>query len=933
MPSAKKSNPESIIESWLERDLTAAAAAGELPPAFEADDTLRRIGDVIAAGRHPILGGESGVGKSAVIYELLRRVHAGTGPSQLRGRRVVQLSLRTRMSGLTKPEQMRPEMQKLVEALLAMQGKVVPFFRDLHLAYEFDLEPQLEALGMRMQGPILGEGEGGILNSMIEHTPALDQYYVALPLLEPTLPVMERLLAQWAEEQARRGKRYLESALGEALQLSHRFLARARLPRKTIDFLGQVGSLVEGDRAVSEVDVIDRFYQSYRVPRFLIDPTIGFDVDATERMFRSKVLGQAEAVRTVVRMVSLIKAGLSDTRRPFGAFLFVGPTGVGKTHIAQLLADFLFGSRDRMVRLNMADFQSPNDANTLFGTPDGYNPRQRRGMLTLRLMGHPFAVLLLDEFEKAHDKVHDRFLQLMDEGSFINGAGETVPCRSMIIIATSNAGAEVYRGQSIGFTPPKDVAAMDRELDRILHRTFRIEFLNRFDQVVHFHPLTREDIRSIALREVEHLRDRAGLKARGLVLEVDDAILDWLAAHGYDPHFGARFLRRTIERNVTTALAELLVRENLEAGTRIALGVRGNLVVASVVERPSKEPAKVRVTVAASEPARTLDKKSLRAEADDLLARAEPHLARLATRRTQASELLQEMSAQGFWDDKPAAQSTLERFRVVDVAVQVESRLAAPLTQLDDMRQKSPPTEHLARAIERAARALQQWEERSAEEGASAVWLLIRNADPLSNAQEWLEELTSMHLSWCARLHLAAEVVAFGVTEETLSRVVIEAEGPGAAVYLGMEHGVHRLHRAERSDLRARVDVIAKGPRRDGVARVNAVRRRMGMLGLEVASTVRVERPELGLFVELQGTHADTLAHLASDLDASADALLAGAPIARVYAHSGSGARDPRTSAVIPRFKDVIKGKLEPLMEGWRRVAYGKGLPAAEASG
>ena len=936
--AGKQSDPESVVRSWTERDLSAAAAADLLPPAFEAEDTLRRIGDVISAGRHPILGGESGVGKSATINELVRRVHEGKGPPQLRGKRIVQFSLRTRMSGLTKPEQMRPEMQKLVDALLKLDGAVVPFFRDLHLAYEFDLEPQLEALGMRSKGPILGEGEGATLNSMLEHTPALEQYYVALPLHEPDLATMERILAAWSEEQARKGKRFDSSALKESLQLAHRFLARARLPRKVLDFLGQVGSLVEGDRAVTDADVIDRFFQSYRVPRFLIDPSVGFDIDATERMFRSKVLGQNEAVRTVVRMISLIKAGLSDTRRPFGAFLFVGPTGVGKTHIAQLLAEFLFGDKGRMVRINMADYQNPGDAYTLFGNPDGYNARQRRGVLTLRLMGHPFAVLLLDEFEKAHEKVHDRFLQLMDEGAFINGTGETVPARSMIIIATSNAGAEIYRGQAIGFAPKADLAAMDRELDRILHRTFRIEFLNRFDQVVHFHPLTREDIRIIALREVEHLRDRAGLKARGLTLEVDDAILDWLTAHGYDPHFGARFLRRTIERTVTTAVAEVIVRESLEPGTRIALGIRGQNVIARVVERPLKDkdgkPPPVRLPLGTAEQVRTLDRKSMRAEADALLSRAAPYLERLRARRDEASVLLSEMNAEGFWDDKPSAQQVLERFRVVDVAVQVESRLATPLAQLDDMRDGRSSSEAFARTLERAARSLQQWEERTAEEGPSACFVVLRNGDPLESAKDWLVEMVEMERAWCARLHLAAEVVAYGLSEDSLSRVVLEVEGPGAATYLGMEQGVHRLHRTERGDLRVRVDVVAANASSSEAmaGRVTPVRPRRGLLGVEVTCVGRVEHEEHGLVLDFQGGHVDTLSRILASLDDSRDALVAPAPIARIYAHGGSGARDPRTSAIVPRYKDVMKGKLDPLLEGWRRSGYGRTAGETEAS-
>jgi ATP-dependent Clp protease ATP-binding subunit ClpA len=530
--------------------------------------------DVLAAGRRPVLSGESGVGKSAIVHELVRQTEAGKGPPLFAGRCVIQISLRGRAASLTKPEeQIRPAMQQLVDALVASSATVVPFFRDRHVAYELDLEPQLEVLAIRMRAPILGEADALFFDKMLEATPGLDRHYVSLAVPEPGLEKMEAILARWAAEQAAQGRVFLPAALHEATQLTHRFLARSRMPRKVIDFLSTVGR-VSGKGPVGAIDVLERFHQAFKVPRFLVDPAVPFDIDATERSFRSRVLGQGEAVRTVVRMISLIKSGLSDTRRPFGAFLFVGPTGVGKTHVGQLLAEYLFGSRDRMIRLNMTDYANPGDAYALFGNPDGYNARQRRGLLTQRLAGHPFGVLLLDEFEKAHEKVHDRFLQLFDEGAFINGEGETISCLSLIVIATSNAGAEVYRARPLGFAGTPDVDAMDRDLDRTLFRHFRFELLNRFDEVVRFRPLSRGDIRTIALREIEALRERSGLKARGLGIEVDEEILDWLTAHGYDPHFGARFLRRTIERNLTMALAEAIVREPTAANASIVLRVR-----------------------------------------------------------------------------------------------------------------------------------------------------------------------------------------------------------------------------------------------------------------------------------------------------------------------------------------------------------------------
>jgi MoxR-like ATPase len=923
-----------VLREWTERDLSAAARAGELLPAFEVDEALRRVADVLAAGRHPVLCGESGVGKSAIVHELVRRVESGSGPPSLAGKRVVQISLRSRAASLTKPEEMRPAMQGLVDALVETGGSVVPFFRDLHVAYELDLEPQLLLLGIRLRGgTILGEAHALTFDKMLEATAALEQHYVALAVPEPDLQKTEAIVGRWADEQRAHGRTFTPAALREATHLAHRFLARSRMPRKVIDFLATVGSVVEPGRAILDSDVLERFYEAYKVPRFLIDPNVPFDVEATERTFRARVLGQAEAVRTVVRMISLIKSGLSDTRRPFGAFLFVGPTGVGKTHVAQLLAEYLFGSRDRMIRLNMADFASPGDALVLFGNPDGYGPRQLKGLLTQRVAGHPFGVLLLDEFEKAHEKVHDRFLQLFDEGAFINGEGETISCRSMIVIATSNAGAEVYRGRALGFAGPLDVEAMDRELDRMLYRHFRFELLNRFDEIVRFRQLSREDIRTIALREIEALRERSGLKARGLSLELDEAILDWLTAHGYDPHFGARLLRRTIERNLTTALAEAIVREPIEPGARLSLRVRGGRIVAGVAERPEQGPLAVRVPEGTREKVVSLDRRALIDEARALLEAARAHLAALDQRREEASALLATMSDERFWDEPADAQRVLDRYRKLDVAIQAETRLAEPIRRLAEMLDEQgtnqsthntpPKTEWIARALERASGALADWEERVAEEGGSGAWLLLRNVDPLEPASGWLEELAAMHLAWCRRLGLAAEVVAVGFLEEALTRVALEVEGPGASAYMAMERGIHRLHR-DRGDLRVRVDVVARGAQGDastsGPLRAVPVRRRPGALGIDVTYGGRVERPDTGLAVELGGASREALDRLLADVDRAAAELVAPLETARMYGQGGTGARDPRSGAVVPRFKDAMRGSLDALLEGWRRT-------------
>ncbi|MGH9391864.1 MAG: AAA family ATPase, partial [Vicinamibacteria bacterium] len=503
-------------------------------------------------------------------------------------------------------------------------------------------------------------------------TGELEQNLILIPVFEPSLASAAAMLRQWNRLN---GGLFNEAALDQALMLTHRFLARNRLPRKAFDFLMPVLRLHEKRGTVVEADVIERFSVSHRVPRQLVDPEIPLDLSGLEAEFRDKVLGQDEAINTIVKTIGLIKSGLSDPRRPFGVFLFVGPTGVGKTHVAQLLAEYLFGSRERVVRFNMADYQNELAALTLFGNSEAFGA-QRRGILTMRLMGHPFGVLLLDEFEKAHRTIHDRFLQLVDEGGFINGNGETIQCRSLILIATSNAGAELYRGERFGFADGGARRDWNREVGRALEQHFRFEFLNRFDRVVHFRPLRREHIRVIAERELELLQQRPGVQQRKLELAFDESILDWLTVRGYDPDYGARFLRRLIEREVTSTLAEAMLRDSARVGARVEIGVRDNRVIARIVAPEAASEAYPEVPEEAGK--RPLGRRVVVEEAERLLKASEPLMAALADKREERSRLLARMNEPAFWDRRAENEDLLERFRDLDVGVRAESRLARP---------------------------------------------------------------------------------------------------------------------------------------------------------------------------------------------------------------------------------------------------------------
>jgi len=927
---ADKDKSKKILNKWIERDLTAEARVGKLEPAFEVEEIVDQLTGALSAGLCPILIGDAGVGKTAVVYELVRRSVDDDAPSPLRGKRVLQFSLQLKASTLGNPHSMmRPQMSALLDALSQLDDDLVLFFRDCHLAYNFDLEPHFQVLADRFPGRILAEGSRDQVNIMFEVTPDLDKKFLTIHLEEPTFEKASKILEAWNQrEQERTGITFTAPALEQAMILTHRFLSRSVMPRQAIDLLRQLGALTAEDGRVTDDHVVTRFCRIHRAPRFLIDSSEPLDLDAMFRNFQHQVLGQFEAVKAIVARIGLIKAGLADPRRPFGVFLFAGPTGVGKTHLAQVLAENLFGNRDRLIRLNMADFPDAHAPQTLFGNPQGDVPMERRGLLTTRVEGHPLGILLLDEFEKAHREVLDRFMQLIDEGRFINGAGEAISCRSMIIIATTNAGAEIYRGESFGFTTAAQRQDRRHEVTRRLEENFRFEFLNRFDQVVHFQPLSREHIRTIALRELERLQERSGLRQRRFTIETDESVVDWLVAHGYDPDYGARFLRRTMERDVTTALADLLVRQRLDDGSRISMAVRKNKIAARVVpEIPSAEPQKREVLVlplGTGEEVRRLDRISLLDEAAKVSSRAKKRLHQLAKKKEDRSLLLERMNKPRFWEGTDEKRRVLDRFRELDVAIRVEERLAGPLLQLAELGQSSPEgreeLSQLARLVERGAEALNAWEERVAEEGAGAVWLTISSADPLQSAGSWLRDLAEMELRWCRRLGLDAEVVAFETHEDELIRVVLDVEGPGAAAYLAMEEGIHRRRRREEGNPRVVMESIDQGPPpTEEWPRIAPIRRRKGVFGLDCHLRGSLEIEKRGLVLGFVAGQRAVLSHLLHDLSRAWQAPADEPPaLARVYGERGIGAKDPRTGATAPRLKDVLKGNLDRFLEEWR---------------
>ncbi|HVG58400.1 MAG TPA: AAA family ATPase [Hyalangium sp.] len=916
-------------ERLIDRDLTALARDGKLPPAHGVDSAVAEVlGLLTRGGKHPLLSGEPGVGKSALVQEVARRIAEGRVDAELAQARMVEVSAANILARSTQ-RQAAESFEELLGYLSRHPCPIV-YIRDLPLALGGPLAPvairALRTGGVRF----IFETEPKRVQELLRADEALAERLHLIPLQEPPLERSRWILSRVAEELEREMHLPIDPAACDlALRLSSKFLLAQRMPRKAIELLKETTAEAAGaarDRVGAE-DVLTRFCSTTRLPRFVVDDAMALDLEETERFFGERLLGQTDAVAAVLRSVALLKAGLNDPRRPLGVFLFAGPTGVGKTQLAKLLAEYLFGSADRLVRLNMADFPNDGDESVPFGASWAPAMETKRGELTNLLDGKVFTVLLLDEFEKAARSVHDRFLQLFDEGTFVNGAGETVSCNNTLIVATSNVGAEVYREPAIGFSGNRREEELVSEVDRRIAEAFRPEFLNRFDAICHFRPLTKVEIRKIAQREVGRVLEREGIRARALDVEVTPEVVDLLVERGYSPQFGARYLQREIEKTLTAALAVEIARRPLRPGTPVRVEARpgGKVVaVAEPVAPPREATAQLSLpTPKAAAVKRRLDRKSLLHEMDRLVGRA--RALSVSAERPQLEEkrnqLLAETQAPNLWDDPERAALTLRAFRTVEAQINELERLEQAVTFARRLVREAKNEVQLASAakqVEDVAREVQMAEVLHAS-GATAndneALVDICASESMEAQDVWVQELATMYLGWAEKRGYEAMLVA---EAEDPARVVVRIAGPGAYGFLAGEAGMHRriedekrqrayvrIHRGGSPELLKSLEVEGR-----------PVKKHEGSFLERVRTEVTVKDASTGRVLTLTGSGEldemkDIATRVVSGQGSSTDE-------ARRY-FTGRGARveDPRTGAGTQRVKDVLRGDLDLFIAAW----------------
>ncbi|HVP73798.1 MAG TPA: ATP-dependent Clp protease ATP-binding subunit [Phycisphaerales bacterium] len=627
------------------RDLTELAKAGELDPVIGRLNEIERLVQVLCrrTKNNPVLLGEAGVGKTAIVEGLAQKIIGQDVPDLLHDKRLVVLDLAMMVAG-TKYRGQFEERIKAVMNEVRRAKNVILFIDELHtLVGAGGAEGAIDASNVLK--PALARGEIQCIGATtfdeyrkyIEKDSALERRFQPIPVEPPnaeqTLEILKGLRERYASHHR---VKITDDALRAAVELSGRYIPGRVQPDKSIDVIDESGARVrlksmtkppdlanleekiellsiQKDEAVKNADyeaaaelrdkaeklraekegiqkkwrermnevdgIVDEEVIAEVVSKMTGVPLTRLKKEESERLLKledelhKSVVSQQEAVQAVARAIRKARSGLKDPKRPMGSFIFIGPSGVGKTLLAKSLAEFMFGDADAMVYLDMSEYMEKHNVSRLIGAPPGYVGYEEGGQLTERIRRRPYAVVLLDEVEKAHPDVFNMLLQIMEEGRLTDSFGRHVDFKNVILIMTSNIGAELIKGgQQFGFGRRQEVQDYERIKKALLaecEKFFRPEFINRLDEIIVFKPLVKEDLNHIIEIELAKVRER--LKSKGMELELDQAAKDFLIDKGYNPDFGARPLRRALGQFVEDPLAEALLSGDYQSGSKITV--------------------------------------------------------------------------------------------------------------------------------------------------------------------------------------------------------------------------------------------------------------------------------------------------------------------------------------------------------------------------
>ena len=627
------------------RDLTQMAREGRLDPVIGRDDEILRVIQVLSrrTKNNPVLIGEAGVGKTAIVEGLAIKITIADVPENLLNKRVVGLDLGAMIAGSRFRGEFEERLKAAMEEIQRSQGEIILFIDELHTVVGAgSAQGAMDASNMLK--PALARGELQAVGATtldeyrqyIERDSALERRFAPVFVDEPSVEdTIEMLYGLRSRYEAHHNVTYADEALVAAAKLSSRYITDRHLPDKAIDLMDEAAAKLRvalhtlppelkemktqmdqltldeeeahtvrdyeraarhrAERLQLEKEFAERYevWQTDQQLDEVVDAEDIAEVVATwtgipltqmmeteaekllqmEERLHERIVGQNRAIEVLSDAIRRSRSGLSDPRRPIGSFIFLGGSGVGKTELAKALAEFLFDDEEALVRVDMSEFREQHTVSRLFGAPPGYIGYEQGGQLTEQVRRRPYSLVLFDEIEKAHPDVWNALLQLLDDGRLTDGQGRIVNFRNAVIVMTSNVGTSfVSKSGALGFVGghDKDEAAEHKRIGDALKKTFRPEFINRIDEIIIFEPLDEEHVLQIVNMQMEDVQRRL-VEQGDLTIELTEAAQQWLAKQGFDKDFGARPLKRAIQRHIESPLSVRLLKGEFKAGDRVRI--------------------------------------------------------------------------------------------------------------------------------------------------------------------------------------------------------------------------------------------------------------------------------------------------------------------------------------------------------------------------